>query len=507
MKSEHEGEGVKLDSLMGLKAANFSDANIHLAGFTILRYKDSAPLDDVFREVKTHAVETGNIVARVFHTSPDDRTPFVPTGRIHLKFEEGTAPAVCTSLISENGLMMDKVIGELEFIVTVSKTTPDDPVLISHRLQGLPNVIHAVPDCATPAKLSVFMLPTDLRMADQWHLRNTGHHRGTSVSLKSGADARVIDAWEAMESLGSSEIKIAVIDDGFDMEHPDMAGVDPTKIVSPQDFGRGGDRPEPGHKEWHGTAVAGVATGIDGGGEIIGAATKAKLIPIRWSGILDDDHVDCWFRWAEDRGADVTNCSWSAEAKFYQLTPFIEKLITRIATTGGRGGKGCVIVFAAGNENRDIVDLTAGTFNGFAAHPHVISVSASTSVDTRSDYSNFGKNVSICAPSSGVGGMGILTSDVRRPRGYNSRGDYYESFGGTSSSAPLVSGVAALVLSVNPDLTGMQVKEILQATARKIGDVTEYDEHGHSVKFGYGCVNAHAAVLEAKRRKDLDSHK
>jgi subtilisin family serine protease len=160
-------------------------------------------------------------------------------------------------------------------------------------------------------------------------------------------------------------------------------------------------------------------------------------------------------------------------------------------------------VFAAGNEDSDVNDPAGGTVSGFAIHPDVIAVAASTSRDQRSHYSNFGREISVCAPSSGAGGWGILTSDVRgvdpgtgQALGYTD-GDYESDFGGTSSACPLVAGVAALVLSVNPALTAAQVKALLQRTARRIGPKSAYDASGHSVHFGHGCVDARAAVAAA----------
>ena len=128
--------------------------------------------------------------------------------------------------------------------------------------------------------------------------------------------------------------------------------------------------------------------------------------------------------------------------------------------------------------------------NGFANHPDVIAVSASTSRDKRSSYSNYGNEIWVSAPSNGAGGMGILTADVIGQYGYVS-GDYEYEFGGTSSACPLTAGICALVLSVKPSLTNVQVKDILRRSARKIG--SNYT-NGHSPYFGYGCVNALEAV-------------
>lgn len=76
--------------------------------------------------------------------------------------------------------------------------------------------------------------------------------------------------------------------------------------------------------------------------------------------------------------------------------------------------------------------------------------------------------------------------------GYDS-GDYHDLFEGTSSACPLVAGICALVLGVNPELTAADVRQIVRATARRIGAGTDY-QNGHSTDFGHGCVNAEAAV-------------
>jgi subtilisin family serine protease len=82
--------------------------------------------------------------------------------------------------------------------------------------------------------------------------------------------------------------------------------------------------------------------------------------------------------------------------------------------------------------------------------------------------------------------------------GYNADGDYTDNFGGTSSACPGVAGTAALILSVNPELTWQQVREILKETSEKIdAENGQYDPQGHSKFYGYGKVNAEKAVKRA----------
>jgi subtilisin-like proprotein convertase family protein len=151
-------------------------------------------------------------------------------------------------------------------------------------------------------------------------------------------------------------------------------------------------------------------------------------------------------------------------------------------------------------------------------------------LNKKAAYSNWGDNISVCAPSnnappgmwfqetgfvytqpaivSSLFGLGILTADQLGAAGYDA-GNFTNNFGGTSSATPIVAGVAALVLSANPDLTAQQVKQILQDTADKIVDNSPdpqlnidggtYDSNGHSQWFGYGKVNAAKAVRLAKQ--------
>ena len=156
--------------------------------------------------------------------------------------------------------------------------------------------------------------------------------------------------------------------------------------------------------------------------------------------------------------------------------------------------------------------------DGYASNPDVMAIGASTNPDSSSyedkaRYSDTGKAIFICAPSSG-GTKSILTVDRLGKMGYNPRdrstpdqvGNYTDVFGGTSSATPLVAGIAGLMLSVNPELTVDQVRDILRKTADKIGDKSTYTTDSssnnglsHSKLYGYGRINGLAAVTEAQK--------
>lgn len=488
-------------AVSALPDANATQSREILGGFRIVELGDSTePTNDRLDILRQDpAVATAS---HVFHTS-DDGVPFVPTGSLYIEFKAGTDDLARQELLSGCKLQIVEARDDGQTIIARTTAASPNPVKVAAALQASGKVGVCEPDLATPGRPMAFALPTDALLGDQWHLQNTGRHRGTTVGFKRGADARVVQAWQAGETLGSPEVVIAVIDDGFDLTHPDLAV--PNKVVHPWDFTRNNNAPtpDPHSLDWHGTACAGVALGASGAIGILGVAPAATLMPLRWGRDLSGAQIEAWFDHARERGAWVVSCSWGAQAAVFVVPTRARRAIERCAREG-RGGKGAVIVFAAGNEDRDVNDPTGGSLSGFAILPDVVAVAASTSMDERSDYSNFGDEIWICAPSSGAGGWGVLTADVTgqgvvagnvEPLGY-STGDYTYDFGGTSSACPLVAGVCALMLSVNRDLTADEVRKILAETARKIGDPSLYTK-GRSREFGHGCVDAHAALKGA----------
>ncbi len=132
-----------------------------------------------------------------------------------------------------------------------------------------------------------------------------------------------------------------------------------------------------------------------------------------------------------------------------------------------------------------------------ASHADTIAVGASTEYDYRSDYSCYGTGLDFVAPSDG-GFKYIATTDRTGMNGY-SLGNYTDYFGGTSASAPLSSGVAALMLSKNPNLTAVRIRTIMQQSCDKIGPV-QYNGDGWNQYYGYGLINARSAVTIADPR-------
>jgi subtilisin family serine protease len=493
------GTRVEPAKVRALTAERAPDAGRYLAGFELRTIVPGGytPRDVLATLRQDEAIADG---AEVLYTS-EDRVPFVPTGEIYAVFSEAATDAEIHEVLDQERLAIREARPSKTFILTTTPASP--PVLdVIRRLQDNKRCVEvAEPDLATFGPLKAeFALPTDELLGEQWHLRNTGSHRNTTTGFVKGADARVIEAWTYLQTLGSADVIVAVIDDGFDLKLSDLGGQE--KVVAPHDFTRSSADPSPELGDWHGTACAGVAVGSANGQLIVGAAPAARLMPVRWGQNLSDGEIERWFDWVRERGAAVVSCSWGAQAAVFPLSTRVKAAISR-CVRDGRNGKGTVVCFAAGNLNHNVNDAPR-SLDGFAIHPDVIAVAACNSRDQRSHYSNFGKEIWVCAPSSGAGGWGVTTSDVSGAITVNGRtiergyapGTVTHDFGGTSSACPLVAGICALILSANPNLTASEVKDILRRTARKIGG--GYGADGHSEQFGYGCVNALEAVRAAR---------
>lgn len=456
---------------------------------------------------------------------------------ITVQFAENTSAGDRATTTSSMGLSEQKAIDGLPgaFVYRVTADARENPIKIANRLNQQAGILAAEPNIVIHSALTY--RPQDDYYEQQWYL----HHNG-GYQLQSGSHIFAEKAWDLTR--GDRSVVVAITDDSIDIDHPDFQGVG--KIVAPRDL-RGKDflpLPET-QTDNHGTACAGVCLAEENGQGIVGVAPGCALMPMRTTGYLDDTSIEELFDWAVSRGASVISCSWGASAVYFRLSMRQHAAITRAATRG-RNGRGCVVIFAAGNANRPVQgeinergwtkNVLSGTtrwLSGFATHPNVIAVSACTSLNQKAAYSNWGNEISVCAPSNNappgiwlqetgyvstapqitqpLPGRGIFTTDRVGSEGYTP-GDYTRGFGGTSSACPVVAGVAALVLSANPNLTAAEVRKLLEQTADKITDSEpdpqlgtrygSYDGDGHSKWFGYGKVNAYKAVVAAKRLRD-----
>lgn len=497
----------KSNSLVGLKTTTEkpsdqedyveSELRSNLGGFQVVSLrKEGEDIDSKLDEVRQRdEVEVGT---HVYYAEGSNK-PLIATGDIYITFEDGVSESEQAIVLEEYHLEVVERRGSNRIVARVTPRSPN-PIKVAHMLQQISLVKLAEPDLDTILDEYEFREPTDDLIGQQWHLRNNGNVPGTNYRLRQGADAKVADAWRRLGALGSERVVIAIIDNGFDINHPDLR----TKVFRPFDLWNQSPNLSMGDPRFtHGTPCASVALAVSNGRGIVGAAPNAMFMPISGTS-FSNRATEQMFDYCIDNGADIISCSWGTTDPSFSLGSVKSEAITRAATKG-RNGKGCVILFATGNDDFDFV-------NFYAAHPDVIAVGASTSQDTYASYSNRGREVAVVAPSNGDWpilaaraswdeGISWETGVYKYYRDGQDRGPLYKHFGGTSSSTPLVAGVCALILTANPDLTAREVKEILQSTADKIGAPSEYNG-GHSPKYGYGRVNADRAVAEALRRRE-----
>ena len=505
-KSEVTLEKSKL--LVGLKTTTTDDPSFvdqklmqNLGGFEVVTlHTEDKSLDDTLDEIRRDdRVEKGTHL----YFPEGSEKPVIPTGDIIIQFHTGVSEGEQTTVLNAYHLELVDRKSETLLIAEVTDKSPN-PIKTAALLATLAMVERAEPDVDTPLSEYSFTAPTDTLMSHMWHLKNTGVIPDVGYRTTPNADAKVVDAWRRLGNMGSSQVTIAVIDNGFDLTHPDLQG----KVVRPFDlWSQSSNLLQNDARFTHGTPCASVALASANGDGMVGAAPNARFMPLSGTSFALRA-TEQMFDYCVRNDADIISCSWGTVDPNYALNSLKEAAISRAARQG-RAGKGCVIVFAAGNEG-------ASRVNYYGAHPDVIAVGACTSKNQYPSYSNRGIELSVCAPSHGDWpilaarawwdpGLSNETGEYRYWRDGRSRGEKYKHFGGTSSATPLVAGICALMLSANPNLTAREVKDILQSTADKIGGSWEYDSRGHSVKYGYGCVNADRAVAEALRRKDKNN--
>jgi subtilisin family serine protease len=278
-------------------------------------------------------------------------------------------------------------------------------------------------------------------------------------------------------------VKVAIIDDSIDDTHEDLPQITVLNQTSQVKY------------LYHGTAVSGIIAAQLNNLGIVGIAPKAEFLFIKMNSSGTDEYYASLFEQAHEWGADVINCSWGLEkADGTGGVRELEKQTIINLANSGRSGKGIPIVIAIGNNNRD-------STNDESDIMEVIAVGATGENNTRENYSNYGSSLDIMAPGGTQYGSGITTLDPMGTYGRNKE-NYIEedailNFVGTSASAPIITGVIALMLEANSELTRDDIEYILHESADKIGDV-EYDSNGHNIYYGYGKINADNAIEMAE---------
>lgn len=335
------------------------------------------------------------------------------------------------------------------------------------------------------------LVPTDAQYARQWYLKNDGSF--SQSPARAGADIKMEDAWAITQ--GDSTVTVAIIDSGCKLDHPEFArriwrnrleiannGIDDDHNGYVDDVTGWNfvvNTNSPLDDLGHGTNVAGIigATGNNGIG-YAGVNWNCKLMICKGINAQNSGFYSWWtsgIYYAVDNGARVINMSLGGTSTSQAMQDAITYATQHRV----------VVVACMMNNNNNITNYPAGMTG-------VISVGATNPNDSRANPfswsatsgSNFGQHISVVAPGNYIYGLD-----------YQSNTNYNTYWGGTSQATPQVAALASLMLSLQPSLTPLQVKSIIQNTADdRVGPATE-DVLGWDQYFGYGRINAPRALM------------
>ncbi len=444
------------------------------AGWKFVRHSDRVDsLLSTRSATRQGDADTGEVYRR------EDGGVLIATRELVVQFAPELTEDEVRNTLSDRGL---EIVRQLRFAANqfeVRVPAGIDPLDAANELQESGITINAEPEFIE--HIGQRVRPSDPTYAQQWHLNNPGGSGGTA-----GADIAAERAWDFTRGAG---VRIAVIDNGFDVGHADLTA----GIVADSGFFDGSGNFQRTLTNYpdsnHGTFCAGmVGARHNNGRDGCGSAPECELMLVA----TRNDQVGTQATLARAvayasnprleiananpaSGADVIVSSLGPNGAVWALTAVLENAIV-FASRQGRRGRGTPIFWASSNGNN--VDIAE---DQVVSHPQVIAVGRSRRNDTE-DNSAHGEELDLLAPGVNVvsitsgGGTGTST--------------------GTSFAAPLAAGVGALVLAVNPDLYADEVRQLLCDTCDKIAGVA-YNAAGHHIDYGHGRVNAFRAVVKA----------
>jgi len=430
-----------------------------LSASRILISKMDLEDDNVISEV-----EKSEIIGKIPSFKVQE-TPFRPNGKIVFKPKSNAELPKVKQLIGDQVIISDTVNYD---VYTAEVSDIENILTVANKLYESGLVEFSHPDfIAQLTKTS-----NDPFYTNQYYLDQTNN-----------IDINAPEAWALMGTT-TSPVKVAVIDDGVEA-HEELTGRLLSGYTPKTSSGYGA----PTAGSAHGQAVAGiVAAKRDNNIGIAGIADFAQIIPVNifYGGESYSDIANA-INWAWNQGgADILQNSWSTANTV--IVDVVKNAVNN-AYTNGRNGKGCVIVFSSGNYHLDGSSPVKFSGVAFPANlPNVIAVGAVARDGNIALYSSRGPEIDLVAPSGQDLSPDVWTIDRMGAPGY-STGNYTSSFSGTSAAAPEVSGVAALLLAQFPSLTAAEVKNLLIQNATDMGPI------GFDNTFGYGRVNASAALL------------
>ena len=330
-------------------------------------------------------------------------------------------------------------------------------------------------------------IPDDDEYTGQWNMQQI--LAGGRITTPPNPPDNGTTVWDL--TTGSENVVICVIDSGCDLTHPDLKFASPgINLDTMANDGSPVEGPQDSENIGHGTCVAGIIAATHNFVGVAGVAGNCKILPVAFVNWTDEELIR-GINFARMSAVKVINMSISFNG--YPRTSAMDKAIEEAS-------ENIFICASSGNQNRNTVDYPA-------SNPFVMACGATNQGDNRktptpgSDWgSNFGPEMSVVAP-----GTAIPSTDILGPQGYNKNvnGDYNFSFNGTSAAVPHVSGLAALIFSVYPEINTKDVRDVIERTTDKVGTGISYQidpAHPNGTwnnEMGYGRINTLRAVIAA----------
>lgn len=379
-------------------------------------------------------------VSEFFKTQSDENTVETPSGRAKKSGE----------------LFRNVLIFEASDPISALKIAED-----LSRTDGI-EISHPVVRSALIRHWSYSPRPNDRYYQQQWNLENRD-----SGGSKRGIDLNVRSAWAVT---GGDGIVVAFSDGGIDLDHPELV----RSSFAPLHFNfetlQTNGMPSSIY-ETHGTHVAGILAATKnnriGMAGIAPKSSFASWVVFGASGYpVSNERLAQMFTYGSNIVSIQTH-PWGYSGVYLEGPTTVEQIAISNAVKFGRNGKGVVMVRSGGNDRQNGGNTT---YNGYSNDPFVITVGAVRTDGRAASYSNPGDSILVCAPGGDMayGFPGIFTTDIHGPAGASAgNGDLADylydqiAFSGSSAAAPQIAGIAALLLSVNPNLTYRDVQQIL----------------------------------------------
>jgi len=423
----------------------------------------------------------------------------IVSNQVIVKFKEGVGKSTAEAVIAELDCV---VVGEIPLLNVYQLKIPDNayPTDLVAQFENNPHVQWAQVNHIIRVEMPL-EIPSEPDFPRQWALHNTGQTGG-----RVDADIDAPEAWEIEK--GHPNVTIAILDTGVNYRHEDLkdnlrmpSGIVFDFIDNDTDPMDEGDPKQHGYG--HGTSMAGIAVASMNGKGIVGVAPHATFLPVRvidqgdrTEAVGEEFALTTGMLFAHTKGkVKIMNMSLNFPEETYLLKEAIAAITSK---------DDVLLIAAAGNWRPEYQEWPIRLFP--AAFPEVMAVAATLYDDRKAPYSNYGDWIDISAPGGSWETEGIWSTDLPDDDGKPPYIDSYGYTGGTSAATAFVSGVAALIWSLDYrtdgdfDLSASDVRTIIKESADPIDDLNP----GFEGKLGAGRVNAYKALVEAAKRLGIN---